>query len=795
MGHDQGFLEYDQALEAPPEEVGGKARTLALCRRAGLTVPDGVILPRSLCFALDGDRLPDQLFRAISHRMGDAELLVVRSSAPGEDSERYSWAGQFASPICRNEPAAIRAACLSGWSSAAAAAASAYAAAVGQEGQTGSGGMALLVQRMIPATAAGVCFTPGATGGRGGHLVDAVHGMCGALTDDEVRAERHEVDLAGRQASLADGGQQAGWRSPADPWSLADLPAELAGRPALEAEQAVQVAELAQKAAGILNNRADVEWALAGKTLYLLQARPVTAAAGRTTWISWTRDNAADVIPGAVTPLTWSFLGPAVNRGFRHSLRRLRTGLPPQQLFLLFDGRAYFNMTAYSDLAGETGRASGLLALGTGYLRLLLGHKAGTGRAETRFPRELAAAGSGSPRDTLAALQRLLDRYMLIHVRTTVLLDLGLQLLKSVLRRRAGEDEARRLAGQLLGGSGQLASCESVEALRRLAGVIGQDPGLARRLREAAPHDVARFLSGASQVVSNGWCEFLRRHGHGALEEFELLRPRWREHPDFAARALQMFLAEENLSPAAPAGPSAEELRQAARQQVKRHLPLPLQLPVQMLAAHLRRCSLLRESFKQLLVRIVAAARARALDLAAEQAIDPPELVFFLTMEEALGQSGGDRVLLRERAVQHRQDWQEAAAAAPWAEVREYPDGRLARITRPERHGTLIQGLALSHGHHTGTARLVLDPSRAGEFSKGDVLVTRATNPSWTPLIALAGAVATDMGNYLSHGAIVARELGIPAVGNLYDATTRISDGQRVEVDGDQGLVRLFGDQ
>jgi pyruvate,water dikinase len=76
-------------------------------------------------------------------------------------------------------------------------------------------------------------------------------------------------------------------------------------------------------------------------------------------------------------------------------------------------------------------------------------------------------------------------------------------------------------------------------------------------------------------------------------------------------------------------------------------------------------------------------------------------------------------------------------------------------------------------------------------FSRGDILVTRSTNPSWTPLFALAGAIVTDMGNYLSHGAIVARELGIPAVGNLLDATTRIPDGQIIAVDGDSGVVAL----
>jgi len=84
-----------------------------------------------------------------------------------------------------------------------------------------------------------------------------------------------------------------------------------------------------------------------------------------------------------------------------------------------------------------------------------------------------------------------------------------------------------------------------------------------------------------------------------------------------------------------------------------------------------------------------------------------------------------------------------------------------------------------------------MDPTEMDEFNLGDIIVAPSTNPSWTPLFTLAGAIVTDMGNYLSHGAIVARELGIPAVGNLLDATSRIRNGEIIEVDGDSGLVIL----
>jgi len=103
-----------------------------------------------------------------------------------------------------------------------------------------------------------------------------------------------------------------------------------------------------------------------------------------------------------------------------------------------------------------------------------------------------------------------------------------------------------------------------------------------------------------------------------------------------------------------------------------------------------------------------------------------------------------------------------------------------------------LHGIGMSRGHYTGTAKIVFDPGQVVDFHQGDVLVVRSTNPSWTPLFTLAGAVIADMGNYLSHGAIIARELGIPAVGNLFLATATIRDGQRVFVDGDEGSVRIL---
>ncbi|MDP6605432.1 MAG: PEP-utilizing enzyme [Dehalococcoidia bacterium] len=102
-----------------------------------------------------------------------------------------------------------------------------------------------------------------------------------------------------------------------------------------------------------------------------------------------------------------------------------------------------------------------------------------------------------------------------------------------------------------------------------------------------------------------------------------------------------------------------------------------------------------------------------------------------------------------------------------------------------------VRGLASSPGIVRGTARLVRELAEVGKFERGDVLVTYATAPPWTPLFAVASAVVTDAGGPLSHAAVVAREYGIPAVTGTKGATARIEDGMVVTVDGDEGVVRI----
>lgn len=197
---------------------------------------------------------------------------------------------------------------------------------------------------------------------------------------------------------------------------------------------------------------------------------------------------------------------------------------------------------------------------------------------------------------------------------------------------------------------------------------------------------------------------------------------------------------------------------------------------------------------KQNLVRIMATIRKQTLSHATSLEISPMENIFFLTLDE-ISQIEQYKTIthdLSEELTIRKQKWKGFGDQKPFKEIRVYPDGHLNKIPYVTKSGNHINGLALSSGKYTGKAKVILDMANMDSFDSGDILVARSTNPSWTPLFTLAGAILTDMGNYLSHGAIVAREMGIPAVGNLFDATSRIKDGQLVEVDGNSGTVILF---
>ncbi|MGO4804426.1 PEP/pyruvate-binding domain-containing protein [Arthrobacter sp. 2MCAF15] len=336
-----------------------------------------------------------------------------------------------------------------------------------------------------------------------------------------------------------------------------------------------------------------------------------------------------------------------------------------------------------------------------------------------------------------------------------------------------------------------------------LATAIRTDPASAAVFEEAELHEIARRYRAAELpgAVQSGLADFLGRYGHRAVAEIDVGMPRWSDDPTHILGVLANYLRMDDpvLAPDRQFAKAARD----AEAQVGRLVAAAGQrsrLRGALAKAALRRTRMfagLRELPKFYLVEALGAVRqqlaAVGAELAAAGAIDAADDVFFLDLTEAhVGLRGAK---LQGLVAQRRE--------AYGAELgrRHIPRVLLSDGTEPEAVQTggrgpadadgstgRLAGTPASAGVVTARARVILDPQGA-HLEPGEILVAPSTDPGWTPLFLTAGGLVMEMGGPNSHGAVVAREYGIPAVVGVPDATARIATGHNITVDGAAGTV------
>ena len=338
-----------------------------------------------------------------------------------------------------------------------------------------------------------------------------------------------------------------------------------------------------------------------------------------------------------------------------------------------------------------------------------------------------------------------------------------------------------------------------------LATAIRNDPASAAVFGEAALPEIARRYRAADLpgVVQSGLRDFLGRYGHRAVAEIDVGMPRWSDDPTHILGVLANYLRMDDpaLAPDRQFGKAARE----AEAQVARLVAAAGQrsrLRGALARAALRRTRMfagLRELPKYHLVEALGAVRqqlaAVGAELAAAGAIDAADDIFFLDLADAHRGLGGAAL---QGLVARRRE-----AYAAELGRRHIPRVLLSDGTEPEAVQTTaggrgpagsdggagrLSGTPASAGTITARARVILDPQGA-HLEPGEILVAPSTDPGWTPLFLTAGGLVMEMGGPNSHGAVVAREYGIPAVVGVPDATSRIATGHSITVDGAAGTV------
>jgi len=779
-------LWLDEIGDGDQARVGGKAFVLARLRREGLPVPDGFVLT-----ARDLDDAAREALGSAYARLGGS--VAVRSSSTAEDLATASFAGQYRTSLdVRGETAIVDAArgCLTS-----AADGQAYARVVEAPG---TGAMAVLVQRFVEPRAAGVAFTrhphdPTAMlveshAGRGDALVS------GIVTPDAFVLERDsgEIRSGPVQASLG----------------AADL---------------ALVASLARRIEAILGAPQDVEWAIGPEGPVVLQARPITVepeerADPRARRL--TRANVGEVLPDPVTPLTWSTVCGFLEHGFHVAARR--GGLLPEEagsFLVLHRRRLYLNLT----LSAATGmRLPGISAADAE--RLILGgqtlgsHRPRWGPSELlrvfrvvvrlvamarHLPSEIddacarvaalpdraliATAGEARLARLLRAFAEVGHRIGEVHVATSGASAFRLALLRQLVERwRLGD--STDLVNRLVAGMTEVESAAPALALESIAAEAREraewKDWLLGRDGATAAADVERRA--APEGLSSRIAAFLRAYGHRSVSEGELAASSWRDDPSPLFTALRALLASRR-SPGFGHRARAEE-RQASEQAILWRLGALRRLVFGIELAGAQAWIRERERTKAAAVSMVNhgrhLVRAAAQRLLAAGRLRRADDVYFLTFSELLGAVEGKSVPLGAIERRRRRHEREGRLPAP----------RVVDLDAPEAADAPTDGFSgtgVSAGAGIGPARVV----HAGETPRiepGEVLVAPVLDAAMGPLLASASAAVAEIGGMLSHGSVVARELGVPCVVDVRDATRRIHSGERLLVDGSSGRVSVL---
>lgn len=722
--------------------LGGKAAVLAELLAAGFPVPTGFVVTAA---ALDDPALDTQLASMACRMRGDR--FAVRSSGAAEDLSDASYAGLYETyldvPSTRLGDAVRR--CF-------AAAGSERVTAYHDRHGGGAAAMAVLVQIMVDPVCAGVVFTAHpVTGDRNQTVVTAVAGLGDPLVSGETTGQEWTITEAGTAAMTR--------QAPADD-------------PVLNGVQAAAVAQLARQVADRYDDRPqDMEWAIDHEgTLWLLQARPMTALPELVSWTPpgpglWMRNfRLGEWLPEAVTPLFATWLLPALEDGYLDGMQAT-VGVQLPFRYTLVNGW-YYNAAPIPSpkVLARVLRHGGLRAVKILYNALI------------RVSRDPAAA----------------DRAVL-----------------SDLERQWRENHAPRYR-QLVATAAAEADTATPQRLSELVDALGREAGIwlwylaivggsawkmeARLTRFTRQHlgSVLPESDGGAQVLLRGLATTVP--GAHAVQSVDWYHPVAGElptlgGPEGAVARRRIDLADQRID-------AERRCRHALADRPRLLAELDRLLRIN------QRYAVIREEQAQefTLAWPVLRTCARRLGehLAGIDAIDMPDDVHFCTRDELTAALAGDGSRIVE-FDERRNLWQRQrrltaplTLGRPPRLIGDVIDRAVqtARGARPIPEGALV-GHPASAGRATGPVHVVHSPDDFAGFADGNVLVAKATAPAWTPLFARAAAVVTDGGTLAAHASLVAREYGIPAVVGTGDATRRLHTGQLVTVDGTTGVVTV----
>ncbi|XP_071784649.1 rifampicin phosphotransferase-like [Asterias amurensis] len=776
----------------------------------------------------------------------DGQSFAIRSSAVGEDTPLMSAAGQMETYLCINTLEKIFTAVQKCWASQFSFQAVQYRR---QYGQTVESSMAVVVQEIVPAETAGVVFSRDPiTGNPSRVVINANFGLgesvvAGVSEADTIALEVDSMNnltvaekTIGRKEEAIFVAEEGGTK-------VTSLSSTESAGCALSDDTCLKLGRIALMLDDCFGDGRDIEYAVVGETVYLLQARAITTFDVPSQYellhefdtgipsdrLFITTANIQEMCPGSTTPLTLSNFFWDCDASFQ--VDQLVLGkpliLPNVKTLFSFVNQAFLNLTDMVDFSKRASLFSphemGKTLLGEDLNiqdidecdRIVTDHSRlskWTWHLNTlKYCWTLWSSSEQLERmgnDTRYHLNKLwptaIEQNNYI---TDMAADMG-QMWSCHFKESTKGTISRRFVQEILKSANKdvnvdgeaamlLSSCPGVEsadvplAIERVARAVEQE-GMGVAFRDMSPEDALQWLrSKSSGSAGRAFEEFLKTHGHRCVKEIELREKSWGMDPIKTVPALQALLASGSLVN------SFANKRYLGTEEAVARLKFPLSriarlLMVKLILPKARRDVARRERSKSVTIkatyyRKVAYWRLAKL-MVKEGRLPDEDLLFFFTPTE-IGQLLNDRSpTLVARALRRRR-------ILPVQDAHRFPllfhgiPKPIEEDADPDETEMQLRGFPISPGVVKGTARVVTCLPDASSIKQGDILITRITDIGWSPYFPLIKGLVTEIGGLMSHGAVVAREYGLPCLVNVQRATTVFHSGDTVLLNGANGTI------
>ncbi len=416
----------------------------------------------------------------------------------------------------------------------------------------------------------------------------------------------------------------------------------------------------------------------------------------------------------------------------------------------------------------------------------------------------------------LMAVYREMEARLLWNWQAPIINDFYVMIHYGLLRKLCKDwcgDESQSLQNDLICGNGDIESTEPTRMLMRLALRIRRDPALLERFQRLDHHTLAREIPAdpSCRAVASEMDIYLKRYGFRCINELKLEEPSLRETPEFVYQILQNYLqVDEALLDADAMAAREHDIRRRAEETVdqalgKRSVPWLRQRVFGLVLRNARKGVMNRENMRFARTRIYGVLR-ELLQAMGRQLVQAGKLesapdIFFLTIDEVWDYVKGTAVTtdLRALAALRRNEF-DAYRADPPAEDHfdtfgmVYTGNTFRQIRQVEAAEGDLTGTGCCPGEVTAPVRIVNSP-RDNLDLNGCILVAGRTDPGWVPLYPAVKGILIERGSILSHSAIVAREMGIPAIVGIQGLLATLTDGQIVTMNGQTGTVRIMAEQ